>query len=211
MPLVTAFDQYMKHIAIQSITICTIGIIGMAIAANEFFRALFYILGLLLLSVIWMFIAPLVSLNTFTIPHDRSLVCNISSIFPQSARTAPAWSTSLLTFSFIYLLIPILINGYNRIPFIILSIIFIFMDAGIRWKSLKCTAPGARGLFDIICGMGFGGLMGALWYFTVHLINPNFTFYSETKSNKLKCEKPNKKNMKCTVYRNGVKTGSILH
>ena len=52
---------------------------------------------------------------------------------------------------------------------------------------------------------------GALWWLIIsRLADGDFTFFNQPASNRLMCDKPRKKHMKCTVYKDGVKTGSII-
>ena len=60
MPLVNKLSELIKLIAIQSTIIVPMAIMGGALAANEFFKALFYIVGILILGIIWRFIASMI-------------------------------------------------------------------------------------------------------------------------------------------------------
>ena len=55
---------------------------------------------------------------------------------------------------------------------------------------------------------GGGGTIGAIWYFIVTFINNDFTFFNVPASNRLVCDKPKKKHMRCTAYKNGLITKS---
>ena len=55
----------------------------------------------------------------------------------------------------------------------------------------------------------FVPVIGAIWYFIVTFINNDFTFFNVPASNRLVCDKPKKKHMRCTAYKNGVKTKSF--
>ena len=212
MPLVNKLSELIKLIAIQSTIIVPMAIMGGALAANEFFKALFYIVGILILGIIWRFIASMIGHRRSKQKsglYTMSSACHSFAVFAQSDYMAPAWNTSLLTFSFVYILIPMIVNGYHR-PLMMMTFgIFILIDALVRWQTLGCYAQGPAGLFDILTGLFFGGILGGVWYLLVSLICKNFTFFSQDPSNRLKCEKPSKKKMKCTVYRGGVKTGSV--
>ena len=101
-------------------------------------------------------------------------------------------------------------NGHQRPLLLGFFGAFILLDALVKWKTLRCYADGAAGLVDVLLGLAFGSFMGLIWWFIVSFLGENFTFFSESGTNRLKCDKPKKKHMKCTVYKNGVKTGSIF-
>jgi len=218
MPLRFQLSQILKLAVIQSTFLVPLTIIGGGIASGEYFKALFYALGILILG-------PIQSLVSAMIGHSRmrhgaksksgtplySTACDMFAIWAGSDYTCPAWSSTLLAFSFTYLIVPMGINGYVR-PFLwTLMGLYLLMDGLVRWKTLQCYASGAAGLVDVGVGIAFGGVMGALWWLIIsRLADGDFTFFNQPASNRLMCDKPRKKHMKCTVYKDGVKTGSII-
>jgi hypothetical protein len=126
-----------------------------------------------------------------------------------SDYTSPAWSTSLLSFSFAYLLTPQLWNNYPPSPlFYVLFSIFILIDGLVRRNYLHCF--GNDGWIPVWLGIAFGGIVGVLWFVFINFMNSDFTFFNEPGGDRLKCNKPKKNHMKCTVYKDGVKSGSFL-
>lgn len=213
MPLSIRFSEVMKMAAIQSTFLVPLAIVGGALAENEYIKALFYLLGIGVLVIIHMPLSAIIGNKRSTqkgFPYSYSSACDAFSFWPNSNYTAPAWSTSLLSFTFTYLAWPMYTNGYQRPLLLGFFGAFILLDALVKWKTLRCYADGAAGLVDILLGLAFGSFLGLIWWFIVSFLGENFTFFSEPASNRLKCDKPKKKHMKCTVYKNGVKTGSIF-
>jgi hypothetical protein len=213
MPLSMRFSEVMKMAAIQSTFLVPLAIVGGALAENEYIKALFYLLGVAILVLIHMPLSAIIGHKRSTqkgFPYSYSAACDAFSFWPNSNYTAPAWSTSLLSFTFSYLAWPMFANDHQRPLLLGFFGAFILLDALVKWKTLNCYAHGAAGLVDVLLGLAFGGFLGIIWWFIVSLLGKNFVFFSEPGSNRLKCDKPKKKHMKCTVYKNGVKTGSIF-
>jgi len=218
MPLITRIDEVIKMAVIQSPFICPLAIAGTGIINNEYFKSLFYILGLMVLFASHLFLSPLISGEHGRISKKKkgferySSACQAFSIMPESDYYSPAWSSTLLTFSFAYLLIPQIVNNYSPSPlFITFFSLFIFIDGLVRWKNLGCYGDGASGIAAIIIGVFFGGIIGGLWWVVVnYIIGSDFTFFNEPGGDRLKCNKPKKNHMKCTVYKNGKKAGTFL-
>ncbi|MDC0141972.1 hypothetical protein OAI84_00060 [bacterium] len=209
MGITNKLSELIKLFAIQSPFIIPLTIIGGSFASNEFFKPLFYVLGISFLVISWFFVANIIGhkRNNFL---TKSSVCKMYSFFTESSFTAPAWNTSLLSYTFFYLLIPMVQNGVYRTFLMVLFAILILVDALVRWITLDCYGEGLSGFFDVLVGLGFGGLIAVIWYWIVYSINKKFVFFSESDSNRLTCGKSGKKQMKCTVYKNGVKSGSFF-
>ena len=214
MPLDFRLSSLVKMASIQGTFLVPFAIVGGALSGAEYFKALFYILGIIILTVVHLFISRIIGHRSSQQFGGRghmvrSSACDAFSLWGNSDFTAPAWSSSLLTYSFAYLLLPLLINGYQRPVLITLFALFIVIDGIYRWKWLNCYASGSAGLVDVLTGVAYGGTIGAIWYFIVTFINNDFTFFNVPASNRLVCDKPKKKHMRCTAYKNGVKTKSF--
>ena len=213
MPLSMRFSEVMKMAAIQSTFLVPLAIVGGALAENEYIKSLFYLIGLGVLVTIWFHLSAIIGNKRSTqkgFPFSWSSACDAFEFLPHSDFTAPAWSTSLLSFTFMYLAWPMYLNGYQRPLLLGFFGIFILLDALVKWKTLRCYSDGASGLVDILLGLSFGSFIGLIWFYIVSFLGKDFTFFSEPASNRLKCDKPKKKHMKCTVYKNGRKTGTIF-
>jgi len=199
---------------IQSPFIIPLSTVMFAILDNSIFKAQFYILGLMVLFGAWLFLAPLISGQGGRISkakygvRKKSMACDAFAVFPGSDYTSPAWSTTIMCFTLAYLLTPKMWNNYDHVPFFyILFGCWILADILVR-KQMGCF--GDDGFIPGWMGLAFGGAIGFLWFIFVHyIINPDFTFFNEPYGDRLKCNKPKKNHMKCTVYKDGVKVGRI--
>ena len=215
MPLNPRPMEVLKMACIQSPFLVPLGVAGSALVNNEVFIAQFYILGLMVLFGAHFFLAPLISgaggrrskAKFGTKSYSSS--CDAFAIMGGSDYTSPAWSTSLMSFTFTYLLTPQLVNNYTTSPlFFVIFALFILLDVITR-NNMGCF--GDDGFIPGWMGLAFGGIMGLLWFgFVNYIVNPDFTFFNEPEGDRLKCNKPKKNHMKCTVYKDGVKKGSIF-
>ena len=195
--------QVIKYLALNLIFIMPMTISIMTLRTNQYFQTLFYLLGLCILFFVHLLIAPLIghARNDSRQKEQRLRelylpVCNLTSLSTNSAYTCPAWSSGVLSYSTMYLLLPIFINGYKMpVVLMILSALGIIIDGVVRIR-MGCYGLGAAGLFDVLCGIFFGGIIGLIWYMIVKTINPNFTI-TDTVGKMTKCEKQGK--MKCNV------------
>lgn len=218
MPLNPRIDEVIKMAAIQSPFLCPLAIAGTGIINNEYFKSLFYMLGLMILFAAHFLLAPLISGDHGRISKKKygtvsySSACHAFSIMGGSDYYSPAWSSALLTFSFAYLLILQIVNNYSPSPlFITFFSLFIIIDGLVRWRSLGCYGDGPAGLAAVIIGIFFGGMIGGLWWvFVNYIVGSDFTFFNEPEGDRLKCNKPKKNHMKCTVYKNGIKSGTFI-
>ena len=214
MSLSIRFSEVMKMAAIQSTFLVPLAIVGGAMAENEYWKAFFYLIGVGILTALWFPLSALIgnkrSRNQKGFPYSYSSVCEAFAFLPASNYTAPAWSSSLLSFTLLYLAFPMNIHGHQRPLLLGFFGGFILLDAIVKHKTLRCYSDGAAGLVDILCGLGFGSFFGIIWYYIVSFLGEGFTFFSDPASNRLTCDKPKKKHMKCTVYKNGIKTGTIF-
>ena len=213
MPLNFQPIPVLKMACIQSPFLVPLGIVGSALVNNEVFKAFTYLVGLMFLFAAHLALAPSISGSSGRRtamkggPKAFSKACDAFAIWPGSNYTTPAWSTSSMSFAFAYLLTPQIYNGYPASPFFfVLFGGWILMDIIVR-KNMGCA--GDDGFIPGLVGLAFGGVAGIIYFFIVHAILPSFTFFNDPEGNRLKCNKPKKNHMKCTVYKNGIKAGSI--
>lgn len=128
---------------------------------------------------------------------DASLACNMLSI-PGGLFRIPSIPTVVTTFTFIYLLIPMIESSQLNPMMIILQIILIGLNISYQINN-NCST-----LLGLILSMIFGSLLAVFWFSIFWISNQkDLLFYNEILSNNVVCSRPQKQTFKCTVYKNG--------
>ena len=109
------------------------------------------------------------------------------------------YSVFMMSFTTVYLSMPMFINSSVNWLFIGACIVGIAMDIGVRAKA-GCAMSG-KGIFTnvvagLVLAMSIVGIMTANG-------GEKFLFFNEIQSNKTVCSRPTKQQFKCTVYKNG--------
>jgi len=124
------------------------------------------------------------------------------------------YSTYILSFTLMYLLMPMIIltsqTKVNVINYSVLGffIFYIVFDLGIKY-TLSCIGSLFSGLVlcDIISGLFLGGLLAGPLMFGTNL--KKYLYINEINSNKEVCSLPSKQQFKCKLFRNGELVGNI--
>jgi hypothetical protein len=165
---------------------------------NQNIKGIIYLSGVLLASVISYAISSMIGSAPL---ENESQICNImeSPIIPSQYRfNIPNYNSMFISFTLIYLLLPMLSN--NQINFWIIGVIVsIFsVDAYVKLTHF-CTVP--RG---ITIGAIIGLTLGAVWYFILKLNSfESLLFFHDLTSNNVVCKRPSNQTFKCSVYKNG--------
>ena len=167
---------------------------------NSNIKGLIYLFGVIILFfVVLLFQSSInVSGNTYTPPSYCRL---FSSKLPD--LSIPSFNSALIMFTFVYILIPMIVYNAMNLPFLCIILILFAIDTGIRTQN-KCTT---------MVGILFGGVIGivisVLWYSIISSNAPNLLYYDDLISNKVACSRPTKQKFKCSVYKNGQMLQSI--
>jgi len=109
------------------------------------------------------------------------------------------FSVFMMSFTTVYLSMPMFINSSVNWLFVGTCIVGIIMDIGVRTKA-GCTMSRNSIFTNIVAG-------GVLAWAIVGLMTANgserFLFFNEIQSNKTVCSRPTKQQFKCSVYKNG--------
>ena len=125
-----------------------------------------------------------------------SSICDTISYSKHGNNT---FSIFVLSFTTVYLSMPMFLNSSVNWLLVGTCIVSIIMDIGVRSKA-GCIMSG-KGIFTNIVGgvvlaMSIIGLMSANG-------GEKFLFFNEIQSNKTVCSRPTKQQFKCAVYKNG--------
>lgn len=163
---------------------------------NQDLKGLVYLAGILIVSVINIFL-----LNIIKNKRDEtsSSSCNIFNLpFNMTQYNVPSLNSVLISFTMAYLLLPMISS--NQMNYVIIAaLLSIFIIDGISKIMNKCTTTAG-----VILGLLTGFLTGSLWYTLFHSTGYNsLLYFDEVISNKVYCSRPKKQTFKCAVYKNG--------
>jgi hypothetical protein len=163
---------------------------------NQDLKGLVYLAGILIVSVINVFL-----LNVIKNKRDENSAssCNIFNLpFNMTEYNVPSLNSVLIAFTFAYLLLPMIFSKQMNYS-IIVALLSIFVIDSISKIMNKCTTAGG-----VILGLLTGALFGSLWYTLFHSTGYNsLLYFDEVVSNKVYCSRPKKQTFKCAVYKNG--------
>lgn len=152
-------------------------------------------LGILSLSM--GLIVGLLKLNTNEIIPKTSPMCNIWNIMPDSYNR-PSISTFFIMFTFSYIMLPMVLSG-NINYYLMTFILLVFAgDTVTKMMINKCISTSS-----FVVSLVTSAIIGSGAGFGIYSINPELTFFSDIKSNKVSCGKKSDKRFVCSVYKNG--------
>ena len=132
--------------------------------------------------------------------YNTHIMCRLfDNPMGNDATHSPALNSSIIGFTLIYLLYPMIANNaYN--PGVIVLITMLFIVDTIMTLLYNCTTP-----LSIILGSSIGaGLAFAVVFIIIASDNASLLFFNEKRdSNNVVCKRPAKQKFKCSAYRNG--------
>lgn len=163
---------------------------------NQDLKGLVYLAGILIVSVINVFLLNLIKSKR---DEDSGVSCNIFNLpFNMTDYNVPSLNSVLISFTIAYLLLPMFASKQINYALIV-ALVSIFVIDGISKIMNKCTTAGG-----VILGLLTGVLFGSLWYTLFHSTGYNsLLYFDEVVSNKVYCSRPKKQTFKCAVYKNG--------
>ena len=163
---------------------------------NQDIKAIIYMSGLLLGTIIAWF--PLVFILKKKSFIDESAYCKVINVFPWLASyNVPSYSSYFISFTAIYLIIPMIKNNTFNSWLFALLLIILGVDAIVKLKQ-KCTS-----VLGIFLGILVGAIWSALWVCIFMYTKPDLLYYDMLNSNNKMCSIPSKQSFKCQVYKNG--------
>jgi len=163
---------------------------------NQDIKGLVYLAGILIVSVINIFLLNIIKNKR---DESSSSSCNIFNLpFNMTQYNVPSLNSVLISFTIAYLLLPMISS--NQTNYVVIAALFsIFIIDGISKIMNKCTTSAG-----VIFGLLTGFLTGSLWYTLFHSTGYNsLLYFDEVVSNKVYCSRPKKQTFKCAVYKNG--------
>lgn len=163
---------------------------------NQDLKGLVYLGGLLIASVI-----NVLFMNIFKKPklEGEAYSCNLIELPWLSDYTGlPLQSSLVISFTFLYLFMPMIYNEQTNLPIIISLLTLFFMDGYVKLSD-RCST-----ILGVVMGGILGGLLGLVWYTIFHSAGKDsLLYFDELASNNVICSRPSKQTFKCSVYKNG--------
>jgi hypothetical protein len=134
--------------------------------------------------------------NEGAIPTQGAL-CNMWNIMPD-AYNRPSMSTYFIVFTFAYIMMPMIMA--NNINYYLMTFILLIFagDTISKYVMNKCISTSG-----LVVAFITAAILGTGAGFGIYSINPELTFFSDVKSNRVSCGKKSGKEFVCSVYRNG--------
>jgi hypothetical protein len=167
---------------------------------NQDIKGIIFIMGAMMAMVINVVIMNLIKQSRNV---NEAFACNIFDIPFMTKYNSPSPSSVFISFSMVYILLPMLVNSNINIPIIIFFISLLLIDS--YSKVLKrCT-----NFLGSFMGIALGSILGAVWYSIFKSTdNSALLYFDELKSNTSICNKPSRQTFKCRVFKNGELLGA---
>ncbi len=160
---------------------------------NSNIKGLIYITGLVILFIITFLFQRLTTNSSTTVPNPMCSMFNIGI----NISSIPSFSIALVTYTLIYIFIPMISNNVINYPFIIILSFILISNVFYRINKNCTTYLGA------LTGGFLGFIWGSIYYAIIKTNDPKLTYYDDFISNKVACSRPSKQQFKCSVYKNG--------
>jgi hypothetical protein len=163
---------------------------------NQDLKGLIYLSGILLATVFNVFLMNMIKSRKDV---DAAASCSLIEMpFNMSLYNSPSMNSVFLSFTAMYLILPMVANNQINYPLIAFLLSLFSIDAINKFMN-KCTSIGG-----IVIGLLSGAIYGTLWYTLFHATgNDSLLYFDETLSNRVYCARPKKQTFKCAVYKNG--------
>lgn len=163
---------------------------------NTDIKGLVYLGGILIASVINLFI-----MNTLKVKSDKipSPACNLMD-FPLNLNEyiSPAFNTMFISFTLMYLYLPMQYISSINYPVLIFICGLLVMDAVTK------ISRGCTNFSGIALGFLVGSILGILYFISLWKTgHDDLLFFNAEPSNNVICSRPKKQTFKCFVHRNG--------
>jgi len=163
---------------------------------NQDIKGLVYLAGILITSVINVFLLNMIANKS---DENSSASCNIFNLpFGMNTYNVPSLNSVLIAFTIAYLIIPMISSSQTNYV-VIFALLSMFIIDAISKIMNKCTT-----IAGVVLGLLTGLLSGSLWYALFRSTGYNsLLYFDEVISNKTYCSRPKKQTFKCAVYKNG--------
>ena len=171
-----------------------------SVLTNNILKGLIFLSGILFTIFINYLLMSTIRLKQ---SENASLLCNVfpkpfSFMDKEGVYMAPSINSTLLTFCFTYLILPMIIVD-KRYNFPLLFILLVLLISNIITEIYSSCIDIASAAMGIV----LGGIFGTAYYFFIKrndTQNIEFSNYLKISSTAQMCSKPRKKNYRCKVH-----------
>lgn len=161
-------------------------------------NGLIYFSGIITVSFVCFLISRM--MNNYNINQSKisNLTCNILSMGEK--WTTPNLDITVILFTFVYLLSPMLTNSQLNIEVLVTISVLLVMNILFQ---LKNNCLGNSYMLAAMLGGLLGSVGGFLWFLLIFMTKKDLLFFNELLSNNVVCNRPSKQKFRCNVYKNG--------
>ncbi len=171
-------------------------ILLMISAFNQDIKGLVYLAALIFTAIITIFLN-----KQFTSTTSNNVICNVINFpYTSSGKNIPYFNSVAITFTFMYLLYPMIANGSYNVPILLFTLFIYASDLYIKYFIHNCVGP-VEIAFGTLIGLVCAFTWCSLFYYTENSSLIYFNNLSDGKTEK--CSTPDKQTFKCAVYKNG--------
>lgn len=188
-------DNILRMVSLLS-PIIVVFFIVMSSLFNENIKGLVYLGGILIASMINLFLMNQIKSENEPKPGQ---ICNLIN-FPilNSIYDSPAPTSVTLAFTAAYLIIPMIYN--SQINYLVMAFFLIIFGVDSFYK----VSEGCTKTSGILLGGLVGIFLALIWFILLHSNGfDSLLYFNDFQSNRVLCSKPNKQTFKCSVYKNG--------
>lgn len=163
---------------------------------NTDIKGLVYLGGILIASVINLFIMNTLKVKSDKIPYPA---CNLMD-FPLNLNEyiSPAFNTMFISFTLMYLYLPMQYISSINYPVLIFICGLLVLDAVTK------ISRGCTNFSGIALGFLVGSILGIVYFISLWKTgHDDLLFFNAEPSNNVICSRPKKQTFKCFVYKNG--------
>lgn len=166
-----------------------------SIINNNIVKALIYMAGLLIVTFINYILKSVLQekLSLFASPMCKIMPTPFTLVKSDTEiYVSPSLSSTILAYTFSYLVFPMTINNDINPSLLIFLTLFLLINAGVEYM-MNCIS-----LSGVIFGIVIGILFGILYYVILHISGAKqFAYFTQIDSNAIQCSKPKKQKFKC--------------
>ena len=189
-------QNVLKYVfSVAPLFICFFLLMVSALNANT--KGLVYLGFVMLIASVSVGLKQLFKLKPELYDPQNCQVFNWPSLISQ--YTAPDFNSVFLSFTFWYLVMPMIVKAAPPNTLLIIIVLVLMIGNGITRVTQKCNL-----ILDIVIGNLVGTAFGiAMFYALWKGGGKNLLFIDSITSNNVTCNRPSKQTFKCAVYKNG--------
>lgn len=203
-PVRLTFSNLLTFLSFMSPFFVAFFMLLYSIINNNLVKALIYLSGLLIVTFINYILKTILKekLVLTASPLCKILPAPFSLMRGTDVYVSPSLNTTVLAYTFAYLVFPMTINNDINPSLLIFLTAFLLINATVEFM-MKCIS-----VSGILFGVAVGASFGILYYVLLHISGAkDLAYFTHIDSNNIQCSKPKKQKFKCV--RRSKTTGDI--